>query len=122
MLAAWLRPHEHRMTQTDLVLSDVDVRHSETELSSELAAQGFEAASVTRFRRTARGKPPKPLPLVRVSLEEEAAARLLAAGGVRISGRFCAAGLPKSDRDSAAAKGWSVDSQQHRGRKADPAP
>ena len=110
------------MAQADVVLSDVDVTHSEAELSSELAAQGFEAASVTRFRRTARGKPPKPLPLVRVSLEEEAAARLLAAGGVRISGRFCAAGLPKSDRDSAAAKGWSVDSHQHRGRKADPAP
>ena len=121
MLTAWLR-RTNRMPQADVVLSDVDVTHSETELSSELAAQSFEAASVTRFRRTARGKPPKPLPLVRVSLEEEAAARLLAAGGVRISGRFCAAGLPKSDRDSAAAKGWSVDSHQHRGRKAHLAP
>ena len=109
------------MVVCDVVLSDVDVQHSEAEVSSELAVQGFEAASVTRFRRTARGKPPKALPLVRVSLEEEAASRLLAAGGVHLFRVCCAAGRPKSDRDSASAKGWSADSNQHRNRKVEQA-
>ena len=109
------------MVLSDVVLSDVDVKHSEAEVSSELAVQGFETASVTRFHRTARGKPPKALPLVRVSLEEEAASRLLAAGGVHLFRVCCAAGRPKSDRDSASAKGWSADSNQHRGRKVEQA-
>ena len=105
-----------------MVLSDVALHLSEAEVSAELAAQGFEASSVSRFHRTARGKPRKALPLVRVSLEEEAASRLLEAKGARLAGVLCAAGRPHSGGDSASAKGWSVESNQHRGRKVPTGP
>ena len=107
----------------DLVLKDVHVGHTEEQVASLLAEQGYVASSVTRFHRTARGKPPKTLPLCRITLDEESASRLLAAKGAHLAGVYCAAGLPHSDKESAAARGWSAESSQHRGRKVEsPAP
>ncbi len=91
----------------DVVASDVDVKLSVEAISACLEQQLGAGAvtSVVRFKRTSKGKPPSPLPLVRVFCADEAVRSALLREGALINGTRSKTALPVRAKDSAAARG-----------------
>ena len=100
----------------DVVLKDVDVQLSEEDAMQQLQSQGVSATAAIRFHRTARGKPPKMLPLMRIVLENSEQRNALLESGATLSGKHCSAGPAHHKADSASARGWHTDGNQQQPR------
>ena len=98
----------------EIVLKDVDCALSEEDAVRMLQDQGVRAISAFRFHRTARGKPAKVLPLMRIVVSDEAQRDALLAAGATLAGKHCSAGPVHMNADSASARGWTPDGPQHR--------
>ena len=92
----------------EVVLKDVAITLKEAEVAALLQEQGINVLGVTRFHRTARGKPPKLLPLCRVVCAAAADMQRLLSGGAVLGGINCPGGLPACAADSASAMGWQA--------------
>ena len=92
----------------DVVIRDCSILLGESEVCEQLRNQGFAVSAVVRFRRTAKGKPPKLLPMCRVQLSDTAAAERLIAAGATIAGVRCPAERAQVAADSASAAGWQA--------------
>ena len=93
---------------SDVVLRNVPTALTEDEVAAALQAQGLSVRSVTRFTRTARGKPPKALPLCRVACSDGSSVEGLLASGAEIASVTCTAEPAVRTADSAAARGWQA--------------
>ena len=105
-----------------VVLKNVDVALSEADVVRLLQEQNLSALSASRFHRTARGKPAKALPLMRVMVSDEAQQMALLSSGAHIMGTHCPAGPVHNKADSASARGWTPDGPQHRPNRQPPKP
>ena len=105
-----------------VVLKNVDVALSEADVVRLLQEQNLSAISASRFHRTARGKPAKALPLMRVMVSDEAQQMALLSSGAHIMGTHCPAGPVHNKADSASARGWTPDGPQHRPNRQPPKP
>ena len=92
----------------EVVLRDVLVSLDEAEIAALLQAQGIDVRGVTRFRRTARGKPPKLLPLCRLTLAADTDVQKLLSEGALLGGVRCSGTRPERASDSASAQGWQA--------------
>eukprot|EP00966_Prymnesium_polylepis_P263910 6096942-Prymnesium_polylepis.1 len=92
----------------DVVLRDVAVALSEEDIVKQLESQALTVGAVVRFRRTAKGKPPKALPMCRLQGVAAADVERLLTESIILAGVRCKAERAQRAADSASAAGWQA--------------